>query len=425
LSYLSTLPTSQLTEGFTTTANNDLLESLAGALQKISNTSDQPNLNPVNPDDKKDSTGGWDKIPEIIQSMILKLSSTNDSAFAPGPTDSYLQVLKQNKALGAAMILNVLLSTMGCQVEITTSMANTIKTGNFRANSLQIAHPFSVFNVPYIDAAQMSCFNQTELDLLQSEGEGIPKEIVKKLSENKFKAPKNTHHLRHQFNNWYGILQICFGPQALLSLETKEWINHIDKHEASYDTCFKSDNDFGAKVLGLVDLTFYQFCDSCLKSKTPDDLDYSIISLHSKRFDIIQNCFQANKPAYLVAPKPIQVDSDDEGKERESRKKKPKLEKDKDYQNKDLGSLVKNPNPIKEWIISKNYRHIFNRHVNRLTPPFNDSGLIACNKWHLQGYCFEKCDRKASHKDFTSDSHKSAYLKWVKETKEKSPHKSS
>jgi hypothetical protein len=321
------------------------------------------------------------------------------------------------------MILNVLLSTMGCQVEITTSMANTIKMGNFRANSLQIAHPFSIFNAPYIDAAQMSCFNQTELDLLQSEGEGIPKEIVKKLSENKFKAPKNTHHLRHQFNNWYGILQICLGPQSLLSLETKEWITHIDKHEASYDTCFKSDPDFGANILGLVDLTFYQFCDSCLKSKTPDDLDYSFILLHSKRFDVIQNCFQANKPAYLVAPKPNQVDSEDEGKERKAKKKKQKLEKEKDYQSKDLGSLVKNPNTIKEWIVSKNYRRIFNRHVNRLTPPFNDSGLIVCNKWHLQGYCFEKCDRKASHKDFTSTSHKSAYVKWVKETIDKSLHK--
>jgi hypothetical protein len=140
-------------EGTTSTTNSDLLESLAGALQKINNND-----------------------PQIILHQRFRLR--------PGPTESYLQVLKLSKALSAAMILNVLLSTMGCEVEITTSMANTIKTGNFRANSLQIAHPFSIFNVPYIDAAQMSCFNQTELDLLQSEGEGIPKEIVKKLYEN-------------------------------------------------------------------------------------------------------------------------------------------------------------------------------------------------------------------------------------------------
>jgi hypothetical protein len=60
-------------------------------------------------------------------------------------------------------------------------MANAIKTENFRANSLLVAHSFSIFNVPYIDAANMGSYNKTELDLLQSEGEGIPKDMVKKL----------------------------------------------------------------------------------------------------------------------------------------------------------------------------------------------------------------------------------------------------
>jgi hypothetical protein len=82
------------------------------------------------------SSTGWDKIPVVIQQMILKLSSTSDESFPTVPSTTYLQVLKQNKALGVSMVLNVMLSTMGCQVEITTSMANTIKRGNFRANSL-------------------------------------------------------------------------------------------------------------------------------------------------------------------------------------------------------------------------------------------------------------------------------------------------
>jgi len=84
---------------------------------------------------------------------------------------------------------------MGCQVEITASMANAIRTGNLRANTLLVAHSFSIFNVPYLDAALMTNFNHTELDLLQSEGEGIPKDIMKKLSESKFKTPTTTHLL--------------------------------------------------------------------------------------------------------------------------------------------------------------------------------------------------------------------------------------
>jgi hypothetical protein len=28
-----------------------------------------------------------------------------------------------------------------------------------------------------------------------------------------------THHLHHQFNNWYGVVQACFGEQPLLAKE--------------------------------------------------------------------------------------------------------------------------------------------------------------------------------------------------------------
>ncbi len=125
------------------------------------------------------------------------------------------------------MLLNILPSTMGCQVEVTTSMASAIMKGSFCANSLQVARPFSIFNVSYMDAAHMSCFNQTELELIPSEGEGIPKDIMKKLSENRFKTPHDTHLLRHQFNNWFGLLQIYFGTKALVTLEAKEWISTV------------------------------------------------------------------------------------------------------------------------------------------------------------------------------------------------------
>jgi hypothetical protein len=118
--------------------------------------------------------------------MILKLTATVDDCLPPGPAESYLKLLKQSKALGVVMVPNIELSLWGCQVEVPTTMANAIKTGNFRSNSLMVAHPFSIFNVPYMDAAHMSSYNKTKLDLLQSEGEGIPKEIVKKLAENKF-----------------------------------------------------------------------------------------------------------------------------------------------------------------------------------------------------------------------------------------------
>ncbi len=62
------------------------------------------------------------------------------------------------------MVINIELLIRGCQVEVPTTMANAIKMGYFRANSLLVAHSFSFFNVPYIDAANMGTYNRMELD---------------------------------------------------------------------------------------------------------------------------------------------------------------------------------------------------------------------------------------------------------------------
>jgi hypothetical protein len=148
------------------------------------------------------------------------------------------------------------------------------------------------------------------------------------------------------------VLQLCFEKKALITLEAREWIIHIYKYETLYDSHFKSDKDFGAKVLGLVDLTFFQFCDSCIRASNPENVDFSLISLHNKRFDILKNCFQANNPASLIAKKPQQPESNDEDvpKEKESKKKQLNIDKDKDPSGgrAELGSLVQNPTPNKD-----------------------------------------------------------------------------
>jgi hypothetical protein len=103
----------------------------------------------------------------------------------------------------------------------------------------------------------------------------------------------------------------------------------VDQHETSYDACFKSDPEFGAKLLGLIDLTFFELCDSCLRASEIEDVDYSQLSLQSKRFDILQNYFQANKLAYLTVPykRPREVDVEGSNDYAKGGKKKPKKQK--------------------------------------------------------------------------------------------------
>jgi len=266
-------------------------------LRRIRDVAERQLLRDTQSAEAKKEANGWDKLPDMVQNMILKLSAVQDDVLPIEPSESYTKILKQSKVLGVAMVINLELSLRKCQVEVPTSMANAIKTGNFRANSFMVAHSFSMFNVPYTDAANMSSCNKTELDILD-EGEGIPKDMAKKLAENKFHFPHSTHLLRHQLNNWYGVLQVCFGDKSFLAKEARAWITHIDEYELTYNARFKTDSDFGAKVLGAIDLSFFQFCDSCFRATSIHDVDFSKISLANLRDDILNNRFHENMPIY-------------------------------------------------------------------------------------------------------------------------------
>jgi hypothetical protein len=188
-------------------ANYNLpIDSIAGDIRIIRDATECQMLeDSQNKDEKKEKHNGWDKLPDMVREIIQKLSVVSDDLLPKALAESYLKQLKQPKVFGLAMVINIELSLQGCQVEVPTTMVNAIKTGIFHSSSLMVAHPFSIFNVPYMDAVSMTSYNKTELDLLQSEGEGIPKEMVKKLTENRFCYPFTTHNLYHQFNNWYGV----------------------------------------------------------------------------------------------------------------------------------------------------------------------------------------------------------------------------
>ena len=83
-----------------------------------------------------------------------------------------------------------------------------------------------------------------------------------------------------------------------------------------------------------------------------------------------------------------------------------------------MGSLVRNKDLVHDWDCKAVYKQLFTGAVIKNTPAFNSSGLITCNKWHAQGHCFDKCDRKASHKKFPDETHKQNYAKWIKKLKE-------
>jgi hypothetical protein len=397
-------------------------EVMTDELRKIREANEKHLLHESQAADAKKEAHGWEKMPDMVQNMILKLSALQDDALPLEPCESYQKILKQAKVLGAATVINLELALRRCQVDLPTAMANAIRTGNFRANSFMVAHPFSIFNVPFTDAANMTSCNKTELDILE-DGQGIPLAIAKKLSENKFHAPSSTYLLRHQLNNWYGIIQICFGDKSLVAKEAKAWVVHVDENELAYNARFKGDAEFGAKLLGAIDLAFFNLCDVCFRAMSIHDVDFGKSCLSHLRDDILGNRFHEGLPVYLLSDQKLKRDSDeldptDSGKH----PKKLRDTKDTKEKYKDLGEMVKNIHAVQDWILpGGKYKSLFTKDVISSTPPFNDSGLITCNKWHVRGFCYEKCDRKNSHKKFESSSHRIAYDTWIKSLKAKLP----
>jgi len=194
----------------------------------ITTMMDKDKLEKANKESNGQHQNKWKSIPEMMQQMIIKASSVSDEAFPNHPATTLIQILQQNKAISGRMVINAMLRNMNCQVDVPLMMVTAIMQGNITPPSLQVTHSFSCFNSPYIDAANMSSKQQNNLDLLILDREGLDKEIADRVAKDNFKIPSNSHQLRHQLNNWAGILQLIFGADAKISLEAVEWIKHID-----------------------------------------------------------------------------------------------------------------------------------------------------------------------------------------------------
>jgi hypothetical protein len=82
-------------------------------------------------------------------------------------------------------------------------------------------------------------------------------------------------------------------------------------------------------VLGLIDLTFFQFCDSCLKAESMEEVDFGSIALDNDHYNITRNTFQACVPAYLANRQKRKAEDDLEDNEDETKKRHRKLLKKK------------------------------------------------------------------------------------------------
>jgi hypothetical protein len=72
---------------------------------------------------------------------------------------------------------------------------------------------------------------------------------------------------------------------------------------------------------------------------------------------------------------PPSPESNDRDADKDNRGKRYNKNKDSQLTDRELGNAVNNTNPVKEWLVTKNYRKIFHKGVN---------------KSHLQGQTCQK-----------------------------------
>lgn len=157
-------------------------------------------------------------LPEVIKHMIIKMSLTQDDVFLEEFCASYSEIMKQKKIIPATQDMQLLMRSMKCQVKVSIPLMTAIRHGNFLSDSIAGSHAFPPFSVGYFDAANSDSQYQIKLDLLQSDGEGLSKEMVDSLLKENCSIPYSFHRLRHQLNNWLGVIIIVFGPKCLLSV---------------------------------------------------------------------------------------------------------------------------------------------------------------------------------------------------------------
>lgn len=101
--------------------------------------------------------------------MTIQASSTSDSDFPHSPNDSLLQILRSKKVLAIRTMMNMMLASINCNLNVTVSLATAIASVNLRLISPQVPHPSSCFNTTYHDASNINTEDNIRMQLMASD----------------------------------------------------------------------------------------------------------------------------------------------------------------------------------------------------------------------------------------------------------------
>jgi len=251
--------------------------------------------------DKADEKIKFSKLPESLQSIILKASSKSSFNERIVVSPELEKCLQQSSLSRARTHINQSLASFGCQLDASSMLVAAIMAEDLiwtRSSKLPKKIIIFLMGKPSPSSSKMLQKYWLCLHLQESNSnQGLDSSAINKLSEFKFDYPKSPPSLCHFVNNMTGISRIVFYGDSALPSSLGFWIDHLDKRELLYKINFDSDLLFGLKLCLPIDRSIQLFLQSCQDAASIDNVNFKYLDFTFNQECIKRGCFSCNPTA--------------------------------------------------------------------------------------------------------------------------------
>ena len=349
-------------------------------------------------------------------------AATATDSFPSEPNEEYKTFLESRKDQLVGVVVQHVAHQRGGSQVINTALATMLYGMNFcstsRSNDPEGLSVF--FSAPSPIRGEKEAMSIEEINRLES-GKMLSAAQIKALTNPTIQVPLTDNAMRKTVKNHLRLLDFVFGQESIIYKNLKILSVALEDHDKEVATMCIEHEFFIASVLQKIDKKCQNFFLECARNKDISTVDYGTIDFANEirkikdeeRLEVVipevvkdiikasrslkngAEVAMANQKKPHLPPAP----NNDDRKLPPKTKKEPKAKRPKAE-----GGGVKNPNPVKDWLVKSGdeYKDVFFKNIPK-APRMN--GQTICAMFHLQGHCAygENCLRKESHGKLSED----------------------
>ena len=344
---------------------------------------------------KKDKTN---KLHSSIMNMLLMAASIDgDQAANELPATCLSFFNKETEGL-ADQELRFQFEALGFQdVHFAHSFISNARIGNLQYAHEGLPSNFSIFSFFESLLHETSRGGQQLLlHLMESHCQGLSEAAIKKMTKQVIKIPTDYNGMEAHLEFFGAALEIFFGPNAEPTKGVKSFSNALRAKRAIIKSMMASRASLAAEILYALDLRFQRFLDSCRMAKDRSEVSNLLVNFDDLVNSILDRSFSRTLPSSFKASTTDTADDTEADGNNDvggGKKRGKKRQKTGD----DANPRINNPEPIKEFALTKedNWTKNFSGQCLEDRPKWGKG--IMCPRWHSRGFCFGNCFNIESH----------------------------